>query len=136
MYLCSKLDILQGAEIEEAAKKLLIYRKTILEKYKQNKNTIINSDIIMSLREKSVGKNGFFSLLTKKNIFDRKKADEILLIMKYIIRKYEGLLVIDKEIGQILIAIYECLVAPNIINKNISEVSAPFQHCLRKLVES
>lgn len=137
MYLISKEDKIQGKEIELTSKKLFKYRKDILEKYKKYDYTIVDKSLINNLRENSIGKEGFLTLVDKNNIFDKQKVNNTFEIIEKMIDNYRELYVIDKEVAQILISIHEYIFVPNVQeNSDIDDnVSAQFQRYLRKLVE-
>lgn len=137
MFLISKEDKEQGKEIELASQKLFEYRKDILEKYKKYDYTIVDKSLINNLRENSIGKEGFLTLVDKNNIFDKQKVNNTFEIIEKMIDNYRELYVIDKEVAQILISIYEYIFVPNVQeNSDIDDnVSAQFQRYLRKLVE-
>lgn len=137
MFLISKEDKEQGKEIELASQKLFEYRKDILEKYKKYDYTIVDKSLISNLKENSIGKEGFLTLVDKNNIFDKQKVNNTFEIIEKMIDIYRELYVIDKEVAQILISIYEYIFVPNVQeNSDIDDnVSAQFQRYLRKLVE-
>lgn len=137
MFLISKEDIIQGKEIELASKKLSEYRKDILQNYKKNICTIVDGNLINELRENSIGKEGFLTLVDKYNIYDKQKVKTTFEIVEKMIDVYKEQNFIDAEVGYILISIYEYLCTPN-LQKNrkvLDNVSAQFQRYLRKLTE-
>lgn len=137
MFLISKEDKEQGKEIELASKKLFNYRKSILEKYTESEYTLANKNLIMNLRENSIGKEGFITLIEKDNIFDKQKVDNTFNVIKTIIANYDGINVVDKEVGRIFITIYEHIFTTDLqMNRDISNnVIQQFQKYLKILVK-
>ncbi|MDF2804180.1 MAG: hypothetical protein K0S61_4083 [Anaerocolumna sp.] len=137
MLLISKEDKEQGKEIELASKKLFNYRKSILEKYIESEYTLANKNLIMNLRENSIGKEGFITLIEKDNIFDKQKVDNTFNVIKTIIANYDGINVVDKEVGRIFITIYEHIFTTDLqMNRDVSNnVIQQFQKYLKILVK-
>ncbi|WP_238917990.1 hypothetical protein [Clostridium sp. YIM B02555] len=137
MFLISKEDIIQGKEIELVSKKLSEYRKNILQNYKKNICTIVDKNLINELRESSIGKEGFLTLVDKCNIYEKQKVKNTFEIVEKMIDVYKGKKFIDTEVGYILISIYEYLCTPNLQNSReiLNNVSSQFQTYLRMLVE-
>lgn len=128
-------NIIEGNEILKFGKKFERYRNIIINSSK--KDLITDKKIyekIICLETNSIGENGFFKLLSEKNIYDNEKVENTFRILDEMIEIYKEKHFIDAYLVYILMRIYRIIFIENY--QDIPEISQNVSFKFQKSLEA
>lgn len=131
-------NIIDGNKIIMFGKEFERYRNIIINS--GNKDLIKDKRLyekISCLEANSVGENGFFKLLSEKNIYDNEKVENTFRILDEMIDIYKEEHFIDTYLVYVLMLIYRIIFIENYqdIPEISQNVSKRFSDCLKEILK-